>query len=179
MDAWCQLHTGARYDDRGRWAAQGAVQAALLSVLQQEPFFAKPPPKSTGRDLFNMPWLRQRLCGFEGLAAPDVQATLTELTAWACEDAIRRHAPDARSLLVCGGGARNDHLMRLLAGRLPRVKVESTAAHGIPVDGVEAVAFAWLAMLCIDRRTGNLPTATGASGPRVLGALYKAPPAPN
>ena len=103
-----------------------------------------------------------------------IRLKAAELTAWACEDSLRQHAPDARSLLVCGGGAKNDHLMRLLTRHLPQVKVESTAAHGIPVDGVEAVAFAWLAQLCVDRRPGNLPAATGAAGLRVLGAVYPA-----
>jgi anhydro-N-acetylmuramic acid kinase len=177
MDHWTMLHLQQPCDWGGDWASKGTADPRLLQTMRAEPYFAMPPPKSTGRDLFNAQWLNdclQRAGAIDALPPEDIQASLAELTAWACEDAIRRHAPDARSLLVCGGGARNDHLMRLLAGRLPQVKVESTAAHGIPVDGVEAVAFAWLAMLCIDRRTGNLPTATGASGPRVLGAVYPA-----
>lgn len=177
MDHWSMLHLQQPCDWSGEWASKGVADPRLLQAMQTEPYFAMPPPKSTGRDLFNASWLSDCL-GRTGLAhalrPEDVQASLAELTAWACEDAIRRHAPDARSLLVCGGGAKNDHLMRLLAQRLPQITVESTAARGIPVDGVEAVAFAWLAMLFMDRRAGNLPAATGASGLRVLGALYPA-----
>ncbi len=176
MDHWATVHLQQPCDWSGHWASTGEVNQRLLRVMQDEPFFAMLPPKSTGRDLFNEQWLKDCLQRGDAsaLMPEDVQASLAELTAWACEDSLRRHAPDTRSLLVCGGGAKNDHLMRLLARRLPQVKVESTAAHGIPVDGVEAVAFAWLAQLCVDRRPGNLPAATGATGPRVLGAIYPA-----
>jgi anhydro-N-acetylmuramic acid kinase len=174
MDAWCQLHTGARYDDRGRWAAQGAVQAALLSVLQKEPFFAKPPPNSTGRDLFNLPWLRQRLTGFEGLAAQDVQATLTELTAWACAQSLRwaTHSPEL--LVVCGGGALNDVLMQRLQATLASTRVCSSTDLGVSPTEVEALAFAWLAQQTHLRRTASVASVTGAQGARILGAVYPA-----
>ena len=170
------MHLQQPCDWSGNWASTGEANDRLLRVMQDEPYFAMLPPKSTGRDLFNEQWLKDCLQrgGAGALKPEDVQASLAELTAWACEDSVHRHAPDARSLLVCGGGAKNDHLMRLLARRLPQVKVETTAAHGIPVEGVEAVAFAWLAQLCVDRRPGNLPAATGATGPRVLGAIYPA-----
>ena len=176
MDHWANLHLQQPCDWGGEWASTGEANDRLLCVMQDEPFFAMKPPKSTGRDLFNGQWLKDclRRGGADALRPKDVQASLAELTAWACEDSLRRHAPDASSLLVCGGGAKNDHLMRLLARHLPQVKVESTAAHGIPVDGVEAVAFAWLAQLCVDRHPGNLPAATGAVGLRVLGAVYPA-----
>ena len=176
MDHWATVHLQQPCDWSGNWASTGEANDRLLRVMQDEPYFAMLPPKSTGRDLFNEQWLKDCLQrgGAGALKPEDVQASLAELTAWACEDSVHRHAPDARSLLVCGGGAKNDHLMRLLARRLPQVKVETTAAHGIPVEGVEAVAFAWLAQLCVDRRPGNLPAATGATGPRVLGAIYPA-----
>lgn len=177
MDHWVSLHLGQACDWGGAWAATGAVHQGLLELMQAEPYFAMPAPKSTGRDLFNSRWLDVCLRAAAmspSLAAQDVQASLAELTAWACEDSIQRHAADARSLLVCGGGAKNDHLMGLLARRLPHMKVEPTTHHGIPVDSVEAVAFAWLAQMFTDRRPGNLPAVTGASGSRVLGALYPA-----
>ena len=104
----------------------------------------------------------------------DVQATLTELTAWSCHQSMARCAPDATGILVCGGGAYNSELMRRVMQRLPLLKVESTAAHGLAVDQVEAVAFAWLASAWLDRRAGNLAAVTGARGPRILGALYPA-----
>lgn len=177
MDHWASLHLGQACDWGGAWAATGAVHQGLLELMQAEPYFAMPAPKSTGRDLFNSRWLDDCLravASSHALAPRDVQATLAELTAWACEDSIQRQAPDARSLLVCGGGAKNDHLMGLLTKHLPHMKVDTTTHHGIPVDSVEAVAFAWLARMFTDRRPGNLPAVTGASGSRVLGALYPA-----
>ncbi|HEY2928197.1 anhydro-N-acetylmuramic acid kinase [Piscinibacter sp.] len=178
MDAWCRHHTGQAFDAGGAWAAGGGVIDALLRALQAEPFFAQAPPKSTGRDRFNSGWLDARIQAVSGAANPlrpqDVQATLTELTAWAAAQATLRHAPGAARLLVCGGGALNTQLMRRLAARLGAIRVESTDAVGIPVDQVEAAAFAWLARAFVERRAGNLVEVTGAAGPRVLGALYPA-----
>ena len=174
MDAWCQMHTGAAYDDRGHWAAQGVVNASLLAALQDEPFFAKPPPKSTGRDLFNLPWLRQRLAGFEGLAAQDVQATLTELSAWACAHALRwaNHSPEL--LVVCGGGALNEYLIQRLQAALLSIRVCSSAELGVAPTEVEALAFAWLAQQTVLRKTSSVASVTGAQGARILGAVYPA-----
>ncbi len=176
MDRWCATHRGEPYDRDGAWAASGAVEAALLSRMQSEAYFALPPPKSTGRDLFNAAWLERCLRQANGsIPAPqDVQASLAELTAWCCEQAVLHHAPQASRLLVCGGGACNAHLMRRLTARLAWLKVQTTAAHGLPVDQVEAVAFAWLARAWLHRDAGNVPTATGAVGGRLLGALYPA-----
>lgn len=177
MDHWCATHRGEPFDRGGAWAASGAVDPALLNALQNEPYFALPAPKSTGRDLFNPVWLERRLHQTaEGVALPpqDVQASLAELTAWCCEQSARREAPQATRMLVCGGGACNAHLMQRLAARLPWLAVETTSQYGLPVDQVEAVAFAWLARACVHRRPGNVPAATGAAGSRVLGALYPA-----
>lgn len=172
MDLWTLQHRGAAYDDGGRWAAGGTVDAALLAHWLAEPFFALPPPKSTGRDLFHADWLAARLA--PGRAAQDVMATLAELTARAAADALRREAPATSKLFVCGGGAYNAHLMARLAALLPGVAVDSTAQAGVPPDQVEALAFAWLAWAFDERRAGNLVAVTGAAGPRVLGALYPA-----
>ena len=174
MDAWCQMHTGAAYDDRGHWAAQGVVNASLLAALQDEPFFAKPPPKSTGRDLFNLPWLRQRLAGFEGLAAQDVQATLTELSAWACAQALRWASHSPELLVVCGGGALNDYLIQRLQAALLSIRVCSSAELGVAPTEVEALAFAWLAQQTVLRKTSSVASVTGAQGARILGAVYPA-----
>jgi anhydro-N-acetylmuramic acid kinase len=175
MDHWCQRHTGRPYDEDGRWAAGGHIVDTLLAHLQSDMYFDLPPPKSTGRDLFNPLWLETRLRK-TALAAPpqDVQATLAELTAWAAADAVTRHAAGARELLVCGGGALNGHLMTRLAARLPGCRVRGTDAAGLGVSQVEAAAFAWLAKAFVERRPGNLVSVTGATGPRVLGALYPA-----
>ncbi len=174
MDFWCHRHTGKWYDSNGTWAAQGKVIQPLLATLLQEPFFAQQPPKSTGRDLFNPTWLEQGLAKHPQADAQDVQATLAELTAICCADDVKKLASDARELIVCGGGALNQHLMIRLAQHLPGVQVQSSQAHGIDPQQVEAAAFAWLARQCLMGLPGNLASVTGARGPRVLGAIYPA-----
>lgn len=175
LDAWCERHLGKSFDEGGQWAASGRVIPDLLARLRGEPYFASPPPKSTGRDLFDGAWLDARLAE-HGRAEPpeDVQATLAELTAASVAADLGRHASDARQLLVCGGGARNRHLMRRLGSLLPGVRVEATDVRGLPATQVEAAAFAWLARAFVEGRAGNLPEVTGARGPRRLGALYPA-----
>jgi anhydro-N-acetylmuramic acid kinase len=175
MDLWCLRHTGQRFDADGAWAAQGAVLPALLEVLLQEPYFIAAPPKSTGRDLFNADWLGQRLRACADTCRPeDVQATLCELTALTCTDAVKAHAEKSNELLVCGGGALNLHLMSRLAHHLPGMAVRLTDARGLPAQHVEAAAFAWLAYRHAHGEPGNLSAVTGAVGPRVLGAWYPA-----
>jgi anhydro-N-acetylmuramic acid kinase len=174
MDAWCLAHTGAAYDDGGAWAAGGAVHAGLLQSLLDEPFFGQPPPKSTGRDLFNGSWLQGKLAGFQSLPPQDVQATLTELTASSCADCVQQFAPGCERLIVCGGGALNTHLMQRLQALLPGCAVVSSEAHGLPPLQVEATAFAWLARQCVERQTASLKSVTGAKGARILGAIYPA-----
>ncbi len=174
LDHWCQRHRGAPYDANGDWAAGGQVLPDLLARLLAEPYFARPVPKSTGRDLFHPDWLAARLGDAASADPQDVQATLAELTAHTCAEHLQRHGAGLPRLIVCGGGAFNAHLMRRLATLLPGVAVESSAAHGLPPQQVEAAAFAWLAWRMLARAPGNLPSVTGAAGPRVLGALYPA-----
>jgi anhydro-N-acetylmuramic acid kinase len=174
LDHWCQQHTGRPYDDAGSWAAAGRVLPALLASMLNEPYFALPPPKSTGRDRFNPTWLTTHVGDQAGAQPQDVQATLAELTARTCADAVRRNAGAGRELLVCGGGARNDHLMRRIASLLPGCDIRPTDACALPASQVEAAAFAWLASAHCERRSGNLPSVTGAAGYRVLGALFPA-----
>jgi anhydro-N-acetylmuramic acid kinase len=173
LDTWIQEKLGRRYDDDGTWAAGGRVDETLLAALLAEPYFTQAPPKSTGRELFNRAWLQARLAG-RSHAPRDVQATLTRLTAEAIGRAIAAHAPESKEVLVCGGGARNGALMRMLAAACAPRTVHSTAAFGVPPDQVEALAFAWLACAHVRRLPGNVPAVTGALGPRVLGALYPA-----
>ena len=178
MDHWCQAHTGAPFDAAGAWAASGQVIEPLLTAMRAEPFFAQSPPKSTGRDHFNPAWLERHLRALAGPMstdrARDVQATLAELTAVTSAAEHARHAPDALELLVCGGGALNAHLMQRLAAALPGVTVAPTDERGLPAMQVEASAFAWLARQHLEQRPGNLASATGARGPRVLGARFPA-----
>ena len=173
MDHWCQAHTGQQFDDAGRWAATGQVHAGLLASLLDEPYFKLPAPKSTGRDLFNVGWLTGKHAPFKNLKPVDVQATLTELTARVCCDALQGVSVTLTQLIVCGGGAFNAHLMARLAA-LSGLPVESSQRHGLPPLQVEAAAFAWLARKCVRRETGNVPKVTGAQGARILGAIYPA-----
>lgn len=174
MDLWCRRHRGTAYDADGAWAAGGRVDEALLARLLDEPYFDRAPPKSTGRDLFDAAWLARRLAA-DGVAPQDVMATLAELTARTAVDALRRHAPATSRLLVCGGGARNRHLMARLQALLgASVHVGDSGDEEVPADQVEALAFAWLAREHLARRGGNRPEVTGARGARVLGALYPA-----
>jgi anhydro-N-acetylmuramic acid kinase len=175
MDHWTHAHSGRSYDAGGAWAASGRVHEPLLARLLQEPYFALPPPKSTGRDLFRPAWLEAARRGLAPAASPvDVQATLAELTARTVAADVQRHGAGATTLVVCGGGASNGHLMRRLAALLPGITVQPSDVHGLPHDQVEASAFAWLALACIEGRPGNLPAVTGARGPRVLGAVWRA-----
>ena len=172
MDAWIQRHQGTDYDRNGAWAASGTVLPALLDRLLRHPFLGLPPPKSCGREEFNLAWLDSLLVGNE--AAADVQATLLELTVTALCEAIDRDCGHPDEVFVCGGGARNGHLMQRLAQRYPQRRTATTELLGLPVDQVEAAAFAWLAWRTMNNEPGNLPAVTGARGPRVLGAIYPA-----
>lgn len=176
MDAWVQQHRGQTFDASGAWAAEGRVDESLLALLLGEPFLQLPPPKSTGRDLFNLAWLQRRLGAVAGgrstLRPVDVQATLLRFTARAMADAIGSHCPQAADIVVCGGGAYNRALMSALAEECGGRPVRSSVDLGIAPERVEALAFAWLAHAHLMRLPGNLPSVTGARGARTLGALY-------
>ena len=172
MDAWCALHTGRAFDADGAFARQGRVDDALLARLLDEPWFALPPPKSSGREQFHLEWLQPRLRGDERVE--DVQATLLEVSAASIADALHATQPGTRRVLACGGGVHNPLLLQRIAARLPGAVVEPTGTHGLDPDFVEAMAFAWLARETLAGRPGNLPAVTGARGPRVLGVVYPA-----
>ena len=170
LDAWARRHIGTDYDADGAFAKSGSVIGPLLDSLLGDEFFARKPPKSTGRDLFNLAWLDARLTG--GERAADVQATLLALTAESIARDIRRHCRGAREIYCCGGGARNPELMSAIRAVLPDMRVAGTSEVGIDPDWVEACAFAWLAREALHLRPGNVATVTGAIGSRVLGAIY-------
>ena len=176
LDAWIRHHRGVSYDADGAWAASGQCHAELLRILLAEPYFAAGVPKSTGRDLFSLEWLAERLERFRlhhgHIDAANVQATLLALTAHSIAEAIQRFAPQTRELYLCGGGVRNTQLCRQLAALLPQLRIEATDALGLPAQQVEAAAIAWLGYRFCQRAAGNLPEVTGADGLRVLGALY-------
>ena len=170
LDAWCQKNLGRAFDANGAWADTGTVRPELLEKLLADPYFTKEPPKSTGREYFNLAWLEGKLSGEE---PADVQATLTELTARTIVDAVRKFAGRTREIYVCGGGALNGALMKALrhaAG--DDILVRSTETLGVSPMHVEAMAFAWLAWAYINRDAGNLPDVTNAAGPRILGCRY-------
>jgi len=173
LDAWHARHRGAPLDAGGAFAASGREDAKLLAAFLSEPYFAAPPPKSTGRDLFNIDWLDRALSAARWNGrSEDVQATLAALTARSLSEAVRMNCAGAQEVLVCGGGAKNADLMRRVAVELPGMKVATTDSVGVAGDHVEALAFAWLAREAVAGRPGNLPAVTGASGPRVLGAVH-------
>jgi anhydro-N-acetylmuramic acid kinase len=172
MDAWALRHLGQAYDADGAFAARGEVDPSLLARLLDEPWFALPPPKSTGREQFHLDWVDARLSG--GERPQDVQATLLELSAISIVDALRAHQPGTTRVLACGGGVRNTALLARLAARLPGVTVESTERYGLAPDFVEAMGFAWLARQTLAGLPGNLPSVTGARGLRVLGTVHPA-----
>jgi len=170
LDLWAAQHLGKSYDANGGWAAGGRPLPALLERMLAEPYFALPPPKSSGRDLFNETWLRAMLKGGEEPQA--VQATLLELTGSTVAAALKAHCAGSKRLIVCGGGANNEAMLRSLRERASPAAVEPSGVHGIDPQLVEATAFAWLAKQALDGKPGNLPSVTGAGGARVLGAVY-------
>ncbi len=171
MDAWCRRQLGKNYDANGEFAAAGKVNAELLERCISDSWFNKPPPKSTGRDQFNLDWLQTKMQGMN-LPPADVMATLAALTAGTIAIALKAEMPACRRVLVCGGGSHNPVLMQHLRELLATVHIETTAEHGLHPDYVEAAAFAWLARETLAKRPGNLPAVTGAKGLRVLGVVY-------
>lgn len=175
MDYWIKRHSGKEMDEDGGWAASGHVHPRLLDVLLEDPYFTRPPPKSTGREYFNPQWLSRALARVESSIAPaDVQATLCELTAATLAHAILEHAPAAARALICGGGAYNKTVMARLTALLAPRPVESVEIHGIAPKWVEGMAFAWLARQTLLGLPGNIPSVTGARRAVVLGGIYPA-----
>ena len=170
MDLWAAGHLGQFFDRDGQWASGGMMHPELLDRMLANEYFSAPPPKSTGRERFGPAWLERYLR--PGLNPRDVQATLLELTAASAASAIFEQGRATQRVIACGGGTRNSALMRRLAERLAPLPLDSSDRHGLPSQWVEATAFAWLAQQALERRTGNLPSVTGAKGPRTLGAIY-------
>lgn len=181
MDAWCHRYTGQPYDENGNWAAYGQPIRSLLERLQSHEYFSKEPPKSTGREDFNLDWLDEQLADWrndvEYMELEDtpenVQATLLKLTTRAIKKAIYRSGMPTGEVYVCGGGAYNSHLLEQLRWRLRKHhwSVQTTSVLGLAPTWVEATAFAWLAMRFIHQQSANLPAVTGAAGYRILGSM--------
>lgn len=178
MDAWCFQETGQTFDQDGAWAATGEVNDPLLNQLLSHDYFARPFPKSTGREDFNLAWLQQQIIdlkqienGLDTISPQDIQATLLQFTAQTVIDAINQTKVETGELWLCGGGAYNLALWQAIANGLPDWSLKSTANIGLAPTWVEATAFAWLARQRIHGLSGNLPAVTGAQGLRVLGTL--------
>jgi anhydro-N-acetylmuramic acid kinase len=175
LDNWAARHRSTAMDAGGSWAASGQVLNDLLTLLLQDDYFQRSPPKSTGREYFHLDWLQHYLSAWGNPAREqDIQATLVALTAHSIARAIQTHADAVQRVLVCGGGSNNPVLMKALQNRLAPIPVLSTTVRGIDADYLEAMGFAWLAQRTLARLPGNLPAVTGARGPRVLGAIYPA-----
>ncbi len=172
LDAWTQRHLHKPFDRDGAWAQSGAPIAALRARLLTDEYFGRAPPKSTGREAFNLSWLDAQLVREDKPA--DVQATLLALTVDAIAGAIEKFCSGASEVYLCGGGARNVALVNLLAAQLAPRQLAVTDTLGVSAEHVEALAFAWLARQTINAQPGNLPAVTGAAGARILGAIYRA-----
>jgi anhydro-N-acetylmuramic acid kinase len=172
LDGWARKHIGAQFDEDGKWASAGRTDAGLLARLLDEPFLRSPPPKSTGRELFRLEWLQDRLPADYRTA--DVQSTLTDFTAHSIIAAIDRFCPSTDEIFLAGGGARNGALVSRIRGLARGRPVAPTDTLGVPTAHVESMAFAWLAMKCVNREPVDLTAVTGARNPRVLGAVYAA-----
>nr|VFK01964.1 MAG: anhydro-N-acetylmuramic acid kinase [Candidatus Kentron sp. H]VFK02881.1 MAG: anhydro-N-acetylmuramic acid kinase [Candidatus Kentron sp. H]VFK05497.1 MAG: anhydro-N-acetylmuramic acid kinase [Candidatus Kentron sp. H] len=173
LDAWAGVHLDVPMDSYGDWALQGRSHAVLLEKLRNDHYFSLPPPKTSGREHFNLDWLRACVTGIHPMPSPaDIQRTLSDLTVTTLRDAIGEYAPACQEVFVCGGGARNPLLLNGLKAQLPHCLVDTTARCGLDPDWVEAMTFAWLAKRRLDGLPGNAPSVTGARHLAVLGAIY-------
>ena len=170
MDSWHTAHRIGAYDEGGNWARTGEIAADLLQALLSDPYLKREPPKSTGREVFNLPWLEQQ-ADLSRWQPEDVQRTLLEFTAASVAEALAHWAGTAQRLVVCGGGRRNGFLLERLAA-LTALPVQESETLGFDGDAMEAAAFAWLAARRLKSLPGNAPAVTGAAEPRVLGAVY-------
>ena len=173
MDFWANEHINSKYDKSGSWASTGQVNTKLLEIMLQDDFFARRPPKSTGRETFNPQWLSRFLSTpqFSSVKTEDIQATLLELTALSISHAIQEYAKHTNRVITCGGGAYNAYLLKRIQASL-NISIDSSSDHGIAPDWVEATAFAWLAKQTMEKRPGNLPSVTGAQRAVILGGIY-------
>ncbi|MCY4356941.1 MAG: anhydro-N-acetylmuramic acid kinase [Gammaproteobacteria bacterium] len=174
MDYWIYKNKRMSYDQDGQWATSGQVDQELLDILFADDYFTRQPPKSTGREHFNGPWLESKLTGLgRGLTPQDVQATLLQLTAISIANELNTRFP-ATEVYVCGGGCQNKALMQTLQQTAVDCAVHSTSTLGVDPDWVEAIAFAWMAQAAMENRTFDTRPFTGASRKLSLGAIYRA-----
>ncbi len=178
VDAWCQRNLNKPYDDQGNWARTGTLNDQLLKRLLNEPYFSVQPPKSTGKELFNLDWLKKNTTEYhlERMNSQDVQRTLLELTAVTISKSLK-NAPNVSNVIVCGGGRSNEFLMERISSLLDLEDkdgyvLDASERWGIDGDSLEASAFAWLAFRRLNNLVGAVPSVTGAKKPSILGAIY-------
>lgn len=175
LDDWAYQHLDQPFDMNGIWAESGNVNEVLLKAMLEDSYFQLSPPKSTGRDYFNLEWLNKLLeLQHSSIPPENIQATLLELTVTTISEAIKKYAEKTDEILVCGGGVHNPVLIKSLEEKLPGIKINSTGKYGFDPDCIEAVAFAWLAKCRLDETPVNLSSVTGAISPQILGAIYSA-----
>ncbi len=173
LDAWARANLGEPFDRDGEWSSKGNIIARLLEAFMRDPYFAQPPPKSTGREAFGLDWLKRHLESLDTPPQPeDVQSTLAELTARSIADGLDRWGHTSGLLIVAGGGRLNRELMSRIQRLLPSHRVQTSDQLGVNGDWLEAAAFAWLAHRTLEGLAGNAPAVTGAKAARVLGAVY-------
>ncbi len=174
LDSWCLENQNQPYDKGGAWGASGKIIVSLRDELMKDDFFKRGYPKSTGKEHFNLQWLKQHLNS--SMKPEDIQATLVEVTALSITAGINLASKSNKlkvdEVYVCGGGSKNLYLMKRLKELIETAVFEKTDAIGVDSDWVEAIAFAWLARQTMLGLPGNLPSATGATNYRVLGAIY-------
>ena len=177
LDTWTRHCLGKNYDEDGRWARTGKINKDLLGSFLQDPYFQQPPPKSTGREKFNLEWIIKHVKQTKTnrpYQQQDIQATLTELTTKTICMSLETIAPDINEVIICGGGIHNKFLIERLQKNAEKTSFCSSSKYGVDPDYMEAMAFAWLAMRTFEGKSGNIPTATAAIGERVLGGIYSA-----
>lgn len=174
MDAWTQKHLNEPYDQNGNWAKSGHVNIDLLERMLDDSYFAALPPKSTGREHFNLEWIQHYLDTYGiSVATEDIQATLLAITIHSIADSIDTWCPQSKEILLCGGGSENKYLVEHLKQALEDKSIHNTSDYGVPTNWMEAMAFAWLAKLNLENKPGNIPSVTGADKPIVLGELFE------
>ncbi len=175
LDDWIQLNKNEEYDKDSAWASSGREDNELLEQLLSDQYFSLSPPKSTGREYFNLKWLKGYLSKLNSQLAPeDIQATLLQLSATTICNAIQNVANKYEEVLLCGGGAYNPAFLKSIQYLLPNIKVSTTADYGLTPDCIEAVTFAWLAKQRMENKPANIPDVTGANKAVLLGGIYAA-----
>jgi len=175
LDQWIQKNKNEPFDSLGAWGKSGKLAPNLLKQFMSEPFFQQSPPKSTGREHFNLSWTNKFLTAHPKIANNDIQRTLTELTSQTIANSVRSETTDEPcEIFLCGGGVNNQLIVERLEDLLPHYSINTTKELGIAPQLVEASAFAWLAYRTLSGLPGNITTVTGANKDKILGGIYQA-----